>query len=74
MDYSQRQQLHYYLVALGACDGLHQREADDLETIATYIGLSKAEEKFKAVNQASYIIPSTLGFILISTPDRHQIK
>lgn len=33
----------HYLVALGACDGLHQREVDVLETIATYIGLSKAE-------------------------------
>ena len=40
MDYSQRLQLYHYLVGLGACDGLHQREIDILETIATYIGLS----------------------------------
>lgn len=43
MDYHQRLQLYHYLVALGACDGLHQREIDILETIATYIGLSNAE-------------------------------
>ena len=43
MDYSQRLQLYHYLVGLGACDGLHQREVDILETIATYIGLSKSE-------------------------------
>ena len=43
MDYSQRLQLYQYLVAFGASDGLHQREVDVLETIATYIGLSKAE-------------------------------
>ena len=43
MDYSQRLQLYHYLVSLGACDGLHQREIDILETIATYIGLSKSE-------------------------------
>ena len=43
MDYSQRLQLFHYLVSLGACDGLNQREIDVLEVIATYIGLSKAE-------------------------------
>ena len=43
MDYSQRLQLFHYLVSLAACDGLHQREIDILEVIATYIGLSKAE-------------------------------
>ena len=43
MDHSQRLQLYHYLVDLGACDGLHQREVDVLETIANYIGLSKAE-------------------------------
>ena len=43
MDYSQRLQLFHYLVSLAACDGLHQREVDILEVIATYIGLSKAE-------------------------------
>lgn len=43
MDYSQRLQLFHYLVSLGACDGLHQREIDVLEVIATYIGLSKTE-------------------------------
>ena len=35
MDYSQRLQLYHYLVALGTCEGLHQREVDVLETIAT---------------------------------------
>lgn len=43
MDYSQRLQLFHYLVSLAACDGLHQREVDVLEVIATYVGLSKAE-------------------------------
>ena len=43
MDYSQRLQLYHFLVQLGACDGLQQREVDVLETIATYIGLSKSE-------------------------------
>ena len=43
MDYSQRLQLYHYLVSLGACDGLQQREVDVLEVIATYIGLSKVE-------------------------------
>ena len=43
MNYSQRLQLFHYLVSLGACDGLLQREVDILETIATYIGLSKGE-------------------------------
>ncbi len=43
MDYSQRLQLYHYLVSLAVCDGLHQRETDILESIATYLGLSKAE-------------------------------
>lgn len=43
MEYSQRLQLYHYLVALGACDGLVQREIDVLEVIATYIGLSKSD-------------------------------
>ena len=43
MNYSRRLQLFHYLVSLGACDGLLQREVDILETIATYIGLSKGE-------------------------------
>ena len=43
MDYSQRLQLYHYLVSLGSCDGLQQREVDVLEVIASYIGLSKAE-------------------------------
>ena len=59
MDYSQRLQLYHYLVALGACDGLHQREVDVLETIATYIGLSKAEvdsifAQFRPSNDSNY--------------------
>lgn len=61
MDYSQRLQLYHYLVSLGACDGLHQREVDVLETIATYIGLSKAEidsifAQFRPSNDSNYKI------------------
>ena len=61
MDYSQRLQLYHYLVALGASDGLHQREVDVLETIATYIGLSKAEvdsifAQFRPSNDSKYRI------------------
>ena len=59
MDYSQRLQLYHYLVSLGACDGLHQREIDVLETIATYIGLSKSEvdsifAQFRPSNDSNY--------------------
>ena len=59
MDYSQRLQLYHYLVALGASDGLHQREVDILETIATYIGLSKSEAdsifaQFRPNNDSNY--------------------
>ena len=61
MDYSQRLQLFYYLVSLGACDGLHQREIDVLETIATYIGLPKTEAdsifaQFRPSNDSNYRI------------------
>ena len=61
MDYHQRLQLYHYLVALGACDGLHQREIDILETIATYIGLSDAEvdsifAQFRPSNDSNYRI------------------
>ena len=61
MDYSQRLQLYHYLVDLGTCDGLHQREVDVLETIATYIGLSKAEvdsifAQFRPSNDSNYRI------------------
>ena len=61
MDYSQRLQLYHYLVALGASDGLHQREVDVLETIATYIGLSKVEvdsifAQFRPSNDSNYRI------------------
>lgn len=67
MDYSQRLQLYHYLVALGASDGLHQREVDVLETIATYIGLSKAEvdsifAQFRPSNDSNY-------HVLEITPD-----
>lgn len=67
MDYSQRLQLYHFLVSLGACDGLQQREVDLLETIATYIGLSKVEADsvmahFKPSNDSNYrileILPS----------------
>ena len=61
MDYSQRLQLYHYLVSLGACDVLHQREIDILETIATYIGLSKTEvdsifAQFRPGNDSNYRI------------------
>ena len=61
MDYSQRLQLYHYLVSLGACDGLHQREVDILETIATYIGLSESEvdsifAQFRPSNDSNYRI------------------
>ena len=61
MDYSQRLQLYHFLVQLGACDGLQQREVDVLETIATYIGLSKAEvdsifAQFRPSNDSNYRI------------------
>lgn len=61
MDYSQRMQLFYFLVSLGACDGLQQREIDILETIATYIGLSKGETdsiiaQFRPSNSSNYRI------------------
>ena len=61
MDYSQRLQLFHYLVSLGTCDGLHQREIDILETIANYIGLSKSEvdsifAQFKPSNDSNYKI------------------
>ena len=61
MDYSQRLQLYHYLVSLGACDGLHQREIDILETIATYIGLSRSEvdsifAQFRPSNDSNYRI------------------
>ncbi len=61
MDYSQRLQLYHYLVSLGACDGLQQREIDVLETIATYIGLSKGDSdsiisQFRPSNDSNYRI------------------
>ena len=61
MDYSQRLQLFHFLVSLGACDGLQQRELDVLETIAGYIGLSKLEvdsifAQFKPSNDSNYKI------------------
>lgn len=61
MDYSQRLQLYHFLVSLGACDGLQQREIDVLETIANYIGLSKVETdsiiaQFRPSNDSNYKI------------------
>lgn len=61
MDYSQRLQLYHFLVSLGACDGLQQREIDVLETIANYIGLSKGEAdsiiaQFRPSNDSNYKI------------------
>ena len=59
MDYSQRLQLYHYLVSLGACDGLVQKEVDLLETIANYIGLSKTDSdaimaQFRPNNDSNY--------------------
>lgn len=61
MDYSQRLQLYHFLVSLAACDGLHQREIDVLETIASYIGLSKGDAEsilaqFRPSNDSNYKI------------------
>ena len=61
MDYSQRLQLYHYLVSLGACDGLVQKEVDLLETIANYIGLSKTDSdaimaQFRPNNDSNYRI------------------
>ena len=61
MDYPQRLQLYHFLVSLGACDGLAQREIDVLETIATYIGLSKSDydsifAQFRPANDSNYKI------------------
>lgn len=61
MDHSQRLQLFHFLVALGACDGLQNREVDVLETIANYIGLSKSESDsifaiFRPNNESNYKI------------------
>ena len=61
MDYSQRLQLYHFLVSLGACDGLEQRETDILESIATYIGLSKGDSDsifaiFRPNNNSNYRI------------------
>ena len=61
MDYSQRLQLYHFLVSLGGCDGLHQREIDVLETIANYIGLSKGDSdsifaQFRPSNDSNYKI------------------
>ena len=61
MDYSQRLQLYHYLVSLGTCDGLVQREVDLLETIANYIGLSKSDSdsimaQFRPSNDGNYRI------------------
>ena len=61
MDYPQRLQLYHFLVQLGACDGLQQGEVDVLETIATYIGLSKIEvdsifAQFRPSNGSNYKI------------------
>ena len=61
MDYSQRLQLYHFLVSLGACDGLHQREIDILEVIASYIGLSKSDTDsifamFRPNNDSNYRI------------------
>ena len=71
MDYSQRLQLYHYLVSLGTCDGLVQREVDLLETIANYIGLSKSDSdsimaQFRPSNDGNYRI---LGITPSATDD-----
>lgn len=61
MDHSQRLQLYHFLVSLGACDGLHPREIDVLETIGRYLGLSQQESDsifaiFRPSNDSNYKI------------------
>ena len=61
MDYSQRLQLYYFLVSLGASDGLHKKEVEVLERIARGIGISKTEAdsvmaQFKPSTDSSYKI------------------
>ena len=61
MDYAQRLQLFHFLVSLGACDGMLQREVDVLETVASYIGLSKGDSdsiiaQFRPCNDSNYRI------------------
>jgi len=61
MDYSQRLQLYHFLVGLGAADGLHKSETDLLETIASYLGLSKGDSdsifaQFQPSNESNYKI------------------
>lgn len=61
MDYAQRLQLFHFLVSLGACDGMQQREIDVLETIAAYIGISKGDSdsiiaQFRPSNDSKYRI------------------
>lgn len=61
MDYSQRLQLYHFLVSLAACDGITQPEINILETIASYIGLSKSEAdsilaQFRPSNDSNYKI------------------
>lgn len=61
MDHSQKLQLYQFLVSLAACDGLQQCEIDVLETIASYIGISKIESdaaiaQFRPSNDRNYKI------------------
>ena len=61
MNYSQRLQLYHFLVSLGACDGLHQSEVSILETIASQIGLLRADAdsilaQFRPSNDSNYRI------------------
>lgn len=61
MEHSQRLQLFYYLVSLGACDGLVQSEISLLEDIAKHMGLSKNESdsviaQFRPNNESNYRI------------------
>ena len=61
MAYSHRLQLYHFLVSLGACDGLHPKEIDVLETIASYIGLTKGDSEsiiaqFRPNNDSNYKI------------------
>lgn len=61
MEYHQRLQLYHFLVSLAVCDGITQSEIDVLETIASYIGLSKSEAdsilaQFRPSNDSNYKI------------------
>ena len=72
MDYSQRLQLFHYLVALGACDGLHPREEDVLETIARYIGCQKKRSIQSLLNSNLTTTATTRSWRLHQMPQTRK--